>query len=196
MLRPYFGYGANSDPFVMQAITGKNTLEGFPATLRGYELCIQNLNQVPDKPVSGALIPVPPRELLLKTWDESFKTYTVRKSYGDSAVNGWIWLLDERDQAFVDNWALKDFGWYKNMDVRVETLIVRQLVVARTEGLSPDQAIAEVVDGVKYDPILNDRETYLRVARETRVQLARDMGWEGRPARKENYVIPQSIIRR
>ena len=64
----YFGYGANSQREMMEAITGNRNLKGQPGILRGYTLCVQKLSQVPESV----------RKILEKSWGDNFETYIIK----------------------------------------------------------------------------------------------------------------------
>lgn len=74
----YFGYGANRDPKMMEAITGKKNLVGRPAVLKGYSLCVQRLDQVPDTIAPSAPAPVSPRTILKDNWSPTFTSYIIK----------------------------------------------------------------------------------------------------------------------
>ncbi len=162
----YFGYGANRDPQMMEAITGNGNLAGRKAVLKDFQICIQRLDQVPPKA----------QKILRKAgWtDETFSTYTIRPDEGneDSLVHGMIWELTEHERNLVRNWELVGL-WYKetNCQVMADQIIGEwSLIDVITEQLGDGQKIKEVADGTNYKTFLNDREVMFGVAREARRQ--------------------------
>lgn len=85
----YFGYGQNSSPEMMAAITGRNKddLVSWETVIDGYELCIQEIQQVP--PLSQGI--------LRKSWGDmadSFRSYVIRPKEGGK-VKGRAYFLTE-----------------------------------------------------------------------------------------------------
>lgn len=140
----YFGYGANREPAMMEAITGNANLVGKPAVLRGYELCVQRLDQVPDIP----------RRILDASWSPKFTSYTIRTGAPDDEVYGTLWELTPLERELVRNWELIDLGWYRDMQVKITTEDGQE-IEARTEGLREGLEIDREVDGREYKSFLN-----------------------------------------
>lgn len=47
-MKLYFGFGANRDAAMIRAITGSSALR-IPASLDGFQLCVQALCDIPEK---------------------------------------------------------------------------------------------------------------------------------------------------
>jgi hypothetical protein len=146
----YFGYGANRSSEMMEAIIGRRP-EGYPAELRGYELCIQKWEEIPEQV----------RETLSNNWEPGFGAYCIRPKEG-SQVTGQIWLLTEAERELVNNWEF----WYEQIEVQVEGQDGR-ISGVETEMID-DPKISQVVEGENYPTFLNKKEGMLEVA--TRVR--------------------------
>lgn len=177
----YFAYGANSDPRMMEAITGNVNLVGEPAILNDWELGVQRLNQIPDTVFPTAPVPISPRAEIAKHWGEDFETYVIRPAQGKK-VHGTLWKLIPEQRELVRDWEMVDFGWYKDAMVKVET--PDGLLEVQTEVLGDGQEIDRVVEGKDYPPFLNDLADFVRIAEKSRKEYFQRM--EGNPALKEN----------
>ena len=107
----YFAYGANRDIKMMQAITGSSELKGKPATLKGYSLYVQRLDQVPDTVSENSPAPISPRDLLKESWPDTFTSYIIKED-PEGEVAGVVWELTPLQRELVRDWELVDFGWY------------------------------------------------------------------------------------
>jgi hypothetical protein len=146
----YFGYGANRSSEMMEAIIGRKP-EGYSAKLRGYELCVQEWEEIPEET----------REILSNNWGSDFRTYCIRPKEG-SLVTGQIWLLTEAERELVNNWEF----WYEPIEVQVEG---REGTISGIETeMINDPKISQVVEGENYPTFLNKKERMLEVA--TRVR--------------------------
>src|SRR3990170_7671433 len=102
----YFGYGANSRREMMEAITGNPHLVGHPAALKGFRLCVQRLDQVPEAA----------RKILRDHWPESFESYIIKPGSESDEVAGTVWDLTPLERELVRDWELVDVGWYQDME--------------------------------------------------------------------------------
>src|SRR3989344_2047062 len=162
----YFGYGVNKEPKMMRWITGNPNLKGKPAVLRGYKLCVQRLDQVPDTVFPTAPVPVSPRTILKDNWGESFTSYTIKEDPEDE-VHGTLWELTLQDRELVRDWELIDFGWYKDLKVKIETEDSQEIEV-QTEGIGDGQGYDREVNGTNYETWLNLPVEFERVATKSR----------------------------
>lgn len=169
----YFGYGANSQREMMEAITGNRNLKGQLAILRGYTLCVQKLSQAPDSV----------RKILEESWGDNFETYIIKPD-NNGEVAGTIWELSSQDRELVREWELIDFGWYKDMEGKAVIENGTEIDV-QTEGLRGGQIINRGVRGRYYLPFLNKLEDFQRVAEKARGEyFARQKTKEGAPSPK------------
>jgi hypothetical protein len=155
-LIPYFGYGANRDTQMMEEITGAQGLVGSPATLKGWGLCVQRIDQVPNVVLASAPAPVSVRTLLDNACPPDFVSYTIRPD-PDNEVTGMIFMLNPLQRELVRNWELIDFGWYRDIKVSVVTPEGESIPV-QTEALGEGQEVDREVNGHDYPTFLNDRE--------------------------------------
>lgn len=171
----YFGYGANRDFQMMAAITGNENLTGRLAEIRGYELCVQEFDQVPTS-VQGIL-----REA---GWNnKNFSTYVIRPKEG-SVVYGMIWELTGEERSLVKNWEIIG-PWYKEIRCEVMGNVItgeKKRIQAITEQLGDGQEIDRVVDGRTREIFLNNRDMMFEVAKKAREQY---LEIEGRIPGKE-----------
>lgn len=149
----YFGYGANSRKEMMQAITGNKDLVGHPAILKGYKLCVQRLDQVPEAP----------QKILRESWPDNFESYTIKPGGESDGVHGMVWELIPLERELVRDWELIDYGWYKDMEGKAVTEEGQEIQVV-TEGLRKGQEVDRVIGGKEYEPFLNRLEDFRKVA--------------------------------
>ncbi len=161
----YFGYGANRDPKMMEWITGNKDLVGKPGILKGYALCIQRKDQVPDEVSITAPAPLSARQLL-DNWPETFESYNIKKD-STGEVYGTVWVLTPQDRELVRDWELIDFGWYKDIATKVQTE-EGQILEVQTEGMREDQQFDREVDGKNYETWLQPPEDFKRIATRSR----------------------------
>lgn len=167
----YFGYGANSQREMMEAITGNRNLKGQPGILRGYTLCVQKLSQVPDSV----------KKILLESWGDNFETYIIKPDK-NGEVAGTIWELSPQDRELVRDWELIDFGWYKDMEGKAVIRDGKEVDV-QTEGLREGHIVDREVRGKYYPPFLNKLEDFQRVAEQSRKEyVTRLQTREGAPS--------------
>jgi len=140
----YFGYGANRDPGQMEAITGRS-LKGQPAYVKGFELVVQKLGDIPELP----------QKILRKAWGKHFESYAIRK--GEGQVHGMLWEITPEDRGHISNWELIPEGWYKGGLVTA-ILEDETEVPAVTDIIERQQHIDKVVDGSQYETFLMEKE--------------------------------------
>jgi hypothetical protein len=160
----YFGYGANRDPKMIAAITGKKVseLSGQPGVLLDFDIAVQALDQVPDVVAEDSPVPKSPREMVKKNWPESFTSYVIQHAIG-GRVAGTIWELTPDDRERVRDWELIDFGWYQDT-VGVAEAADGTRVDIVTEQLGPGQQVSYAVDGMNYSTWLNSVEDFEAIA--------------------------------
>ncbi len=159
----YFAYGNNREPEIMQALTGNKKLVGHEATLKGYVLGVQRLDQVPKTRMPG--LPISPYEAIKRNWDDKFESYVVKKGEGD--VKGIVWELTPEERELVRDWELVDFGWYKDIKGKAVTKDGREVDI-QTEGFREGQEVDREVDGKDYPAFLNKFGDFQRVAEKAR----------------------------
>ena len=162
----YFGYGANRDPKMMEWITGNPNLKARPGVLKGYNLCVQRLDQVPDTVAETAPVPSTPRKILEDNWPSTFTSYIIRED-PEGEVTGTIWELTPQERELVRDWELIDFGWYRDLRVKVITEDGQELEV-QTEGLRDGQKFEKEVDGTNYETWLNPPLEFKKIATKSR----------------------------
>ena len=163
----YFGYGANSQREMMEAITGNKNLVGQPGILKGFKLCIQKMDQVPDLVFSNSPVPLSPKQILKESWGDDFETYIIKPGEESDGIAGTIWELSSLERELVRDWELVDFGWYKDLKGQAVT-VDGKIVDIQTEGLREGQGIDREVNGKDYPPFLNKLEDFQRVAEKAR----------------------------
>lgn len=147
----YFGYGANRDADMMEAMVGRKPT-GSPTILEDYELCVQVWDEIPDGIV---------KQTLEKSgWDSTFRTYCIKPAAGKT-VNGTAWILTRHEfDELVGAWEMHGL-WYEPTEVSVAD-IQGQTYRAKTEIIA-DPRIRQTVDGT-YPTFLNDRAKMLDAA--------------------------------
>lgn len=164
----YFGYGANRDAKMIAAITGKaeSELVGKPATLEGYSLYVQKLDQVPDVLSPTAPYKITPRQILRGGWGGVFESYVIKPD-AEGQVTGTLWELTPLERERVRDWELLDFGWYHDVEGRVKLGDGTEIDVF-TEALDDSQEIDREVDGKNYETWLLPPEKFAEIAAKAR----------------------------
>jgi len=165
----YFGYGANRDPKMMEWITGNPNLKGKPGVLKGFKLCVQRLDQIPDTVAEAVPVQVSPRKILSNNWPKTFTSYIIKED-SQSKVHGIVWELTLQERELVRDWELIDFGWYKDIETKVTTEDGLEVSV-QTEGLRDGQPIDREVNGKDYETFLNPPEDFEKVATKSRQEF-------------------------
>lgn len=169
----------------MEAITGNPNLVSKQGVLRGFKLCIQRRDQVPNTVFSNSPVQISPRQIIEENWGEEFETYMIKPGKKTDVVMGTVWELTPLERELVRDWELVDFGWYKDMRVRI--LVNGQEVDVQTEGFREGQEVDREVDGIDYPPFLNNLSDFQRVAEKARREyLERIKIREGVPVGKES----------
>lgn len=174
----YFGYGLESVPEVMDAILDRSVTTELGVTAVKQQLCVQDIDQVPDVPVE-AFGGKSPQAILSETWqrftDVPFSSYVLRETENRSdVVSGTLYELDVEDMLRLNHWDLatppvdvQTFpGWrYRNL---LELADGRQV---HTLTIYPEQEVDRIVPGTDYNPFLNDKAVTMQVIRETMSQM-------------------------
>ncbi len=163
----YFGYGANSQREMITAITGNRNLVGQSGILKGFKLCVQRMDQIPDSVFPGSPASVSPKQIIKDNWPDSFETYIIKPAGEADQVTGVIWELTPLERELVRDWELVDFGWYKDIEGKAVTQDGKEIDI-QTEGLREDQHIDREVDGKNYKPFLNPLGDFQKVAEKSR----------------------------
>jgi hypothetical protein len=159
-LIPYFGYGANRDPEMMEAIIGR-VPDGEFSLVSSYDLAIQLPHEIPDHVRSILAIHRTPEEVA------SFSTYVMR-SKTKSLVNGMLWYVSAGERELIDNWELNDGTWYSKVDVcaarfsgvvRASTEVIEDTTLTVAEDIAPN-----------LPNFLNPKDRLLEVARIVRLE--------------------------
>jgi len=151
----YFGYGANRNPEMMEAIVGR-VPEGYPAKISGFELCVESWEDIPE----------PARRILSSSWDSSFRSYCVRPSGNlRGSVKGHVWKLTREERRLVGNWEMTGL-WYKVFVLQYPIYPSREVQIEIQ--VINDPKVKKVFSGRRYKTYLNKPKKMLNVARETR----------------------------
>jgi hypothetical protein len=169
----YFGYATTRELEMMKAITGKENLFGQQATLKGYSLYVQRLDQIPNKVIPNSPEPISAQRILQNNWGESFISYVI-KSDENGQVRGVVWELDELDYKLLKNWELNDYGWFKDLETNV-ILENGETISIITGELGDGQEIDHEVEGDDYPSYLIEPERLLQRAKEVREQYLEDL---------------------
>lgn len=167
----YFGYGANSQREMMEAITGNKNLVGRQGFLKGFILCVQRLDQIPNTVFPGSPVPVSPRTNLEDSWPANFESYIIKAGSRENKVAGTIWELTPQERELVRDWELVDFGWYVDIKATA-TMQNGQEISVETEGLRDNQEVDRTVEGQNYRPFLMPSEDFLRIAEKSRKEYS------------------------
>jgi len=154
----YFGYGANVDADMLEAIIGRRP-EGKLAKLKSFELCVQHWHEIEEKV----------RNLLAKYWNESFRSYSIRPAESEE-VQGIVWEITEQEHKRIGKWELHKL-WYMPTKVFVES--EGRIVEAMTEIIN-DKSLRTALEihGESCPVFLNDKNKMLNTARKERGVLS------------------------
>ena len=100
----FFVYGADQEIEMIKAVTGRKPARICSATLYGYELRVQRLDEITDKGLN-------PRRILRRVRGSGFKSYVIVPQEG-SKVEGSLFRMPLKDRNQVDEWELVSAGWY------------------------------------------------------------------------------------
>lgn len=93
-MRLYFGFGANSHPDMIRAITGRGAVS-VPARLDGFVLCIESFQNIAKEA----------QKVLARHWDKNFVSYGIVRQLGSSCT-GRLWILTNTQREAVKQWEL------------------------------------------------------------------------------------------
>lgn len=163
-----FTYGTIRDPQILGKIVGKENLVGYKASLNGYGLNTQRLDQVPNNVSPHAPVPLSPRQLLRESWDDGFESYGAKKQEGRE-MEGVVYSLNQEGLALLEDFEMVDFGWYKKEEVEVKTPngeVEKVLILT----LGEDQETAQEVEGNDYPTFPGNvtEEKFMRVVEKAR----------------------------
>ena len=151
----FFGYGADRDPEMMKAIIGR-VPKGYPATLEGFELCVQTWEEIPEEA----------KKILSPPWDSSFSSYILRPTLKPfKKVRGTIWLITPHERKLIDNWELVG-KWYQVffLHIRTHDDLPKQIEIQVVN----DQKIKKVVHGEYYKNFITSKSKMLDLAEKVR----------------------------
>ena len=154
----FFGYGANRDQDMIKAILGRKP-HGEPATLSGFELCIQTWNEMNS----------PTQNILKNSWGKTFKSYVIRPAISAAtSVRGMIWHITSKERKLIDFWELTG-TWYLVSLLKLPHPDLGQITIELQIVNNPN--IKNVSNGLHYRNFLNPKYKMLQTARKSR-QLA------------------------
>ena len=158
----FFGYGADGEPDMIRAITGRTPKVIGPALLRGYELRVQDLSEVTAKGTN-------PQKTLRDSWGDNFVSYVIVPREG-SVVSGTLFRMRLSDRHAVDRWELVHMGWYDRAFVDVECMNGKK-IHAETQVLAKGQRAAKGVDGLEYSSWVMPKRALLAMAESDRASV-------------------------
>lgn len=154
-MRLYFGFGANSHPDMIRAVTGRGALS-IPATVHGFALCIEKFCNITPKA----------QEILKRHWDESFVSYGIINKSGAS-VSGRLWLLTDAQREAIRNWEIIGM-WSHDCAVNAKVSIFGIPISVRAESEELHGTHVTIVPGDHYEPFIVPKEKILVVAADVR----------------------------
>ncbi len=155
----FFGYGADQEEDMIFAISGERPKIIGRAILPGYELRIQNLNEITTTHGN-------PQELLRGVWGDDFKSYVIIPKHG-AQVEGMLFQINLRSRNQIDSWELTKMGWYKRILVKVRLPGSNRLIKAETQVLASGQSAVTKVN-TEYKSWLMPKKMFLKFARRGR----------------------------
>lgn len=153
----FFGFGADREDVMLEAIIGHTPKVIGTAILPGYALCIQKLSDIPETGNN-------PREILRNAWGDTFVSYCIDKQQG-AAVHGTLFEVTVKERVMIDIWELVYDGWQRSAIVTVKLPDGRR-VRARTQLLRRGQSHGKIVDDHVYHSWLLPVGDFVRIANE------------------------------
>lgn len=152
----YFGYGANRSPEMMEAIIGR-VPAGYPATVSGFELCVQTWQDIPKEV----------RETLCPPWDDTFQSYGLcpKKGFRSHPISGMVWKLTRQERKYIDAWEMTG-KWYHVFLLQYDNEQHEHIQIEIQ--VLEDQPVDRVIKSPMYKTFLNDKQKMLTVARNLR----------------------------
>jgi hypothetical protein len=141
----YAGYGLFADEKFGRTLFGENT-PNFVVEQKGYELVVLEFKDLPENIQKD----VPP----------TFRMYAARRNE-DASVWLRVWNLTPAQKELADHWNYEDILYSRETfmsDINPRPVEIDTIT---------NRGIGNTVDGLNYEPYLNDKETVLRFARES-----------------------------
>lgn len=158
----FFGYGADREPDMIEAIIGHRPRVVGPAVLEDYELRVQSVHEITQAGNN-------PKQSLNKAWGSSFKSYVIVPQPG-AIVTGTLFRLSLHYRHLIDKWELVDRGWYKRALVEVQLKGMGKLYHAETQVLGGRQYATHIADGLHYESWLQTKQHFIQMATSVRAQ--------------------------
>lgn len=149
----YFGYGANSDLKMINALIGRIPF-GFKAKLKDYCLFVQSLSEVPSEA----------KKILEKVWDENFKSY-IAVPFNGKIVFGTAWEITQQERKIIGEWELHH-KWYFPVNIKIIDEN-GNIFEAETEIIQKFSS-EKLIEGEHYPAFLNDKDKMLKLAKKIR----------------------------
>lgn len=151
----FFGFGADSQAEMIEAVIGRKPEFIGSATLEDYQLCIQDLDDITDKGEN-------PKEILRRAWGDRFKSYTIRKHDGEG-IEGSLFKITSYERKMLDAWELVPEGWQKSIVVKIKDS-KGKTYRARTQALPDGHNHGHSSIGLRYNPWLMPKKDFVRIA--------------------------------
>lgn len=176
MMIAYFGYGTNRDQDMMMAMIGRNDIKGERGVLKGYELVIQNLEDISDKIVEGAPFHSSPQEIMKSALGESAKLYIIRPN-PSAETYGTIWQITEDEYEMVRDWELIDFGMQEDLELKVENMSGMDIQTKTHGSSNPALQASQIIVGADYEDYIVPKEVIIKTAKRVHKEfLERQLG--------------------
>jgi len=153
----YFGFGANKDRDMIEAIVGRK-LSGRQAFVEGFDLVIQSLDDIAE----------PARTVLRKAWGDVFQSYALKR--GSNVVYGMLWDVTRKDLGHIATWELESENWFKQIEVLATLEEDGSKVMAITQ-IVENQPHQKIVTEKDYSPFPVPKEKLIAMANKTRVRV-------------------------
>lgn len=154
-MRLYFGFGANSDPEMIRAVTGRGAFS-IPAVINGFALCIEsfkNINKIA-------------QNILRNHWDENFVSYGIVPK-ANASVSGRLWLLTNTQRDAVKNWEIIGIWSHEcSLKATISIFGIPFSIPAESEELHGN--FVTIVPGDHYEPFIVSKKKILNVAADVR----------------------------
>jgi hypothetical protein len=154
----FFGYGADREPEMIRAITGRKPRVIGQALLYDYELRVQGLDEVTARGLN-------PQKILRNAWGDSFRSYVIVPSPG-AVVSGTLFKISLHNRHLVDEWELIELGWYDKAFISVKTVNSGREYQAETQVLGSGQHASRQADGLLYKSWLQPKQRFISIALE------------------------------
>lgn len=169
----YFSCVTNANIEMMAAIFGRKNLLWENATLQGYELCVQTIDEISNEVPATSPLGISPREIIKKCFGPKFDLYIFRPN-PNSTLRGKIWYVSPEEYEYLREWEMIEYGMQNDL----EGVAINDLgdpITVTIQGLSKStDKVSKVVD-INHGTFIAPKQAMLKNARRVRKEYIERM---------------------